>query len=52
MQLSEWPWLISVAAAVVVVALAHYLARHMGRKPDKRDHDHGYPPKKGRPWHN
>jgi hypothetical protein len=49
-------WVISVAIAVVVVALVHYLARRIGQKPDdkppkKRDHADGYPPKKRRPWH-
>ena len=52
MQLSDGGrWLLSIAVAVVVVALAHYSARHVGRKPDKQNHDEGYPRKRRRPWH-
>jgi len=52
MNLSDGgPWLISVAVAVVVVTLVHYLARRIGQKRDKQDHDDGYPRKRRRPWH-
>jgi hypothetical protein len=44
-------WLVSVAIAAMVVATVHYLARRIGQKRDKQDHDDGYPRKRRRPWH-